>query len=605
MKQVNLKNVRNHTNTTLVPNKINLIYGANASGKTSILNAIELALTGKCAGDDFSKHSSHSSVAAVVTDSGTEFSVCRKKGNPMYKVNGKTVTLGALHQSVFEDTGWKNEDIEIMMSDFFDRMTEKQRRDYLLKACNIVFDEATIYDALSDKGNHSKAVQKLMNKIAGNSYSYDDMDVLLKFFSDERKSVNAQLDSQEKFKASLSSSSVSSSSREEKEIGKERQDLEESLKKLEADIAVIRERKSQEKAAKDQVTSLQNQIANIPLSGSSLSNSVSEEEVEKDEKKLSTLRQEAIKYKTELEVLNPQIASLKAQKTCPLSSALVCTADRSSLIEKLTKRKQELEKSLDDVCKKGVALDGEIREKKKVLKTIQSEKLAAEKRNFFEERLKLAQEELSKIQVPDDGMLKAERDALLVRKSGLDKEYNGMIEAKAFAKKAESLDQEIAALKERKEQLEYIVSELKPSGVRARVFGKIFAPIEAKMNEALALLSPGYQIKVSVEETGLTTQITTDTGATVLYDFLSVSEKFRIGVIIKHAINAINGFGLLIIDGADVLDHNNLLGLFNFLETVSDCYENIFVTITSEKAMNVAEKSISSYFVENGNLKLC
>lgn len=73
----------------------------------------------------------------------------------------------------------------------------------------------------------------------------------------------------------------------------------------------------------------------------------------------------------------------------------------------------------------------------------------------------------------------------------------------------------------------------------------------------------------------------------------------------KHAINAINGFGLLIIDGADVLDHDNPLRLFDFLDKVSDCYENIFVTITSEKVVNVAKKNISSYFVENGSLKLC
>jgi predicted nucleic acid-binding Zn-ribbon protein len=123
--------------------------------------------------------------------------------------------------------------------------------------------------------------------------------------------------------------------------------------------------------------------------------------------------------------------------------------------------------------------------------------------------------------------------------------------ATAQAVTAANTETELETAEQEWAMLEALVKRLEPAGLPAEAMKDMLGPVLDRVNAALTSFTdfeldcePGADFKLLVERNGHTTPVA----------FLSTSEQYRIGVACQVAFALATGFGVVVVDGADILD---------------------------------------------------
>lgn len=160
---------------------------------------------------------------------------------------------------------------------------------------------------------------------------------------------------------------------------------------------------------------------------------------------------------------------------------------------------------------------------------------------------------------------------------------------------AAAYDDETAKLEKRRDRHDAIAQALKPNGIEQTLLAQILAPFELKLNEIgqrTGELRITEDLEVEMKFLGIWRR----------WAQLSESGKERMAHAVQHAIAAVAGFPILLIDRMDHLDRDGKTALMNSLVAVSPQYRSVLALATCQTSSPTAAKSagVTSWVTEGG-----
>lgn len=559
------------------PETVNLFVGPNASGKTSIKDAIHYALTGHCARTDGGGKGAENMIREGERKAEIDISL------GMYNIHRDIP--GGLSVDGFEGNS-----------------REQQQKLYAaLGVSREVLD--AVLDTESMVYGKGKDIKNLLFKLVGISFERDDLiDIILRTVPTAIKGTvinlfkdtpNTMFDGTAQTFTNLYNQFYASRRESKRQLadigdvgeapetkGPSIEEVKKAISRKKREAEVINEELSGIKSAGGKREHIEAEIKRLKeqLKDAKGSKKSPQTEYKEVTKQIQEISSEIDSVKTQVSETKKAISALKqsGEMRCPIApDAIQCPiegSDRKNMVKEL----QNVEKELS----------GKIPE------------LQAELKKARAKEWRLGQ----KLNEPDPDEIKAEIERLKDQiPAGSDKTRQAELEQtlKEFNTEVSRLEESLVeaskiaggqeAVKEKKElkqrldgevkALEWLVKTLGPDGIPAKLLDDAIGPVEEEANNRLAQLTDErYEMHIEVEPDFVI--LITHDGVTTDVQRLSSSERLRLGIILQDAIARLAGTRLLVIDNADLLDADNRKMLMSLLLTIKEDYDTVIVLAT-------------------------
>ena len=552
---------------TVLPEKFNVYFAPNGSGKTTIQDGIRYALTGYLPKNVAEKPESKTSL-----DSGLNFG----RGKSC-TIGGKKVAAKALDEAVVNEVGVPIEDIKVTSSS--DVLLAKKPEDFLGILTRFIpedMDLATLKSYFSALDAEKEAFLDKYFPAMPDKFSIHKIDEAADQLTAEKKMVNAELTQKKKVLESLANTPVPK--RDIADIEKDINDMTlaknsatDFARKQASYEAALKRKEAQEEKIKDLESKIDSFKGIKPVTPEQL------KAIDAQREKADRVRVETTR---DLTTINNNIAMF--QKTlanldkpvCPISSKLICTTDKTGIKSEMTnaitsneKLKENMERNLKSATDQITRLASQKAELDAVTAKLR------EKANY-ESMLDMLKK--SPVEIPEAPVqvtAGTDVDAVLAE---LARERNAFLDYKRIS----TLEKEVSLLQGQYKSLTDLVNSIKDKGeVKGKVIEHYFGIFEQACNVRASQFAPGYEVKF-VAENGVEVLLKTPkNGAFVPVDAISNGERLIGAFIIMDMLNQLNNTGLCFIDNVESLDHDSLVALRKLIEdpTFADSYDHIFV----------------------------
>lgn len=573
-------NVHGLTNISINPEKLNFITGPSGSGKSSIMEAIRYAISGKASEDHVKVGGAKAVVLADIPRIGVIERLVTNEGKTKVKLNGKTTTAKSIAEQFSAVYGFTLTDAGLLMSsDVLEHALGKDLAEYLLNGGFIKNDmpfsrllalnplDPEIADEL-DKSMFSHETISTTTRETRNVTLESIEDVyqqyrgsrptLKKMYADEAAQSKYEDIVPTKTAAALQAEIVELQTKiaverrkaqEYPKALKEAAALAESLKESEADLAAL--------AAAKPVTERERKITNDNRMNATKALDEARLAIQAAQQDVKNLR---------------RTLDLLATSKCPISNQLVCTTDKTTVrfeiedaiqlkldsIDMLEARLSDYQKNLDEArrtCDDLVKQESEYKMRLNLAKRVES----------------LRNMSITVPEKPDSTVL-ADLEATLER---LRAEYNLAVQYERALEHKRCAD----ALAHRLEIAETMVRELAPNGgVRRMVLSHSIGPMEDVCNESMKFVLPKYKLRFDVDD-NFNIKLENAAGQAISYDSLSSGEQLRVVFVIMLMLNQVNQVRILMLDNLNDLDINAFQDFLKMLESVDPSYyDHIFLS---------------------------
>ena len=640
IKTLRLVNFRNHADTVVPLEKVNIFVGSNGAGKTSIQAAIEMLLTGKCQWTDRKGSGAdelirHGEKKAIIEGEIAGIGKATRTIPGGLKVENWSGNSTLQQKTLYEQLNTSERVINAVLntSSFID-MDGKEQKDMLFNLMGLEFNKQKIRQLLSGYLGKKDGVELNIfnrhcpNNLSGGAEVFDELD---KQFREYRRIAKKDLkDLEVKLKYAEEKASqplpegITIADRDA--VTKQLKKLEEELHDLSNVIATEELKQEQRKIHSSRISRL-NALMEQLLEGQPVDGEEDEEklkkceaEIEKVDAELAELSKSIGQAKAEISGLNDIIAPLENfSGECPLApGTLECShtkEDIKNILITFAAKKDKREKDLKKIRSKYDKLQDTLT------------KLQAEKRSLQEavNRIKNYNEQLEEADKMRTGYLaeKAETEETLKRLGEpVDLEETQQKEAqlreriakgknilealnskKQDAEEQEKVAKEYSAKEEEVEALESMVKAFSPDGIKQNILKEIVLPVQNKADEKLKQLTGG-ELSITFEvEKDFEIKIHKGNTTTKLQN-LSTGERLRTGIVLQDVLNSLSRLGIMIIDNTEHLDPLNRVALTNMLLGLED-YETIIVlaTMGERQPVDPGIPGLAVYLVENGRIK--
>lgn len=647
---VDMENFRNHQHSSLTLGRLNLFLGRNNSGKSSILAAIEWALTGKCMWTDKAGRGA----AELVLEGAKQASVAMEVegiGGIVRTVPPHSLQVGNMagvnegQATILNRLATDEESLRIALNaSAFLSLSQPEQRAFLFAAYGLNFTAERVAEQLTtwliEKGHTEEAAKRLAGQAKG-------------WYPATMIGGPEVLDVMEKRAKELRRDLKKDKQRTEAAIEELRPTLQgpdrvlgsDQVAEIRANLEVVRRRRDEllkQSGSKDmqarreklqaRLQILEEKIADVKAKGAEISGKIKnlglpEEDSLADQIKalqfqLNTLRPQAITIGNRVKTLTEAAQALAASdRRCPLAPTVIQCSLTAKQVEKIianiTLEQQaaqreyfgisegiketanelaELEKQQQEnqaIAKQYALLQGEIKTQKVLFDQYTADKNALEQElaslpETFEESTNLTDQ----ISLADQ-MIKAAEDKLEQAK-----------EAVQLTNRLEEMKAEIKVLTKELTDMEILVKALGPEGLRKKLLAGILGNFLGRVNERLARLTEGaYQISLA-EDMALLCR--TNGGPMLPIKLLSKSEQLRVGIVIQEALSNAAGLSFLAIDEADMLDQENRDLLTGWLLDLAEEYEQVlvFTTVGDVPPENPGIEGVRLFWVEDGTVSV-
>jgi DNA repair exonuclease SbcCD ATPase subunit len=544
------------------------LTGNNGAGKTSFLEAVRYAITGKAPSDMRNKKAPSGFVSVTIKDVGT---VTRKwdEDKTCVFLNGKATTARSVAEHTAKSLGIAEDAPDILTSSgIMDANDAGELSEFLLNGGFLLPDlDADKVVGIAPIGEGAEREIRMQLPEAPEKVSLDMLDALHKEMFDTRKFIKrqaAELKAKADYKGPMPKrpaeeveAEISTLTEKRGAAAAEKENYEKMLALYEKSAKAIVEAK--EKASAIKVTSSGKKDIEK-----------NEEDMKETEASLADVQKRIGTLDNMTRTVRKTLADL-ASPVCPISEKLVCKTDKSAVsrdLEKACAESEELlEKAREDSARLEKAQDGLKNERKRLL----AEEELYNKRLHYAEQAESLEKSAPK---KPDAKKTADLSVTDRRLEELREEHREAVmyaEAEAAGKKSADLLRKIEIYDE-------AVRFLDPkSGVRKAILDRATGTLEEYMSESAGRIFEGRSVKLDTSK-GFTAGLVTD-GSFVPYASLSSGEKIKLTVIIADALNFLSGYGVLMIDRVSELDDeaaDELFGLLSDEEFVGK-FGNIFV----------------------------
>ena len=628
---LNLQNFRCFEHLDLKFDKpINFIFGPNASGKSTIAEAMEMALTGRCNGFNpnwrdraaLVRHGADAFKIGLDIDGDNvihrpELKDCLPRPDAIAKkLEVSREVLAALF-----DTGH-----------FFSLHPDEKKR--------VIFD---LLDLKVTKANIKRKLKAWLKEHPGliEKYRVDPDEDLLSFIGttpdslesaysqafDERRLVKRELKAMgptvpacrsgrdipieipdgiapEEIKSRIDQNQRELSSLHER-LGQRKGILSFEKRRIEAEIEKVSSTLGE---LKSDVKGFKTRAEKTRLSRLEKKKDQAIQEIESRTRELESCREEINRLRVEREAEDKLIARLQQfSGACPLfEQPIECKTDEVlSAISEFLNGERSLNGQVETLAQKAAEIQNLIETREHDLSTIQ-EDISALREKLFRyddnlERIKELEKKKAEMEkrlsecTQDDS--EGLRDRIRQVEEELEKDRALLLTIQDNEKRK--------ALTHKLNALEVLVQAFSPKGIMADLLSKAVRSLNESLAQTMKKLTSGkYSLEMNVNDDVDIHLIDHHNGTRTNVRLASSSERFRAGIVIQSGLSGLTGLRFMLIDGLDILDQENKGFFFRFIQEVKKDFDNIFVfsTIGQYAPQNPNLPDVDFWVIQDGHV---
>ena len=169
------------------------------------------------------------------------------------------------------------------------------------------------------------------------------------------------------------------------------------------------------------------------------------------------------------------------------------------------------------------------------------------------------------------------------------------------------------ALTHKLNALEVLVQAFSPKGIMADLLSKAVRSLNESLAQTMKKLTSGkYSLEINVNPARQSGGDDVDihlidhhNGTRTNVRLASSSERFRAGIVIQSVLSGLTGLRFMLIDGLDILDQENKGFFFRFIQEAKKDFDNIFVfsTIGQYAPQNPNLPDVDFWVIQDGHVR--
>lgn len=582
--ELDITNLKGISKLKLLPEKLTFFTGPSGTGKSSCMDGIRFAITGKLPKDGL-RAGTFALATSVDIDGLGVISRSQQEGKPMkVRMNGKATSAKSVMEMMEGVLGCTASTAAVMTSS--EVLRKKDLAAYLLNEGflknDMDFDHlVTLCPALT-----KEAVEELAELLPPmpETISLKDIEKAYELAFTSR-AANKKMMAESMVKAQFEGVPPSRTS---SEIQAEIEKANLSLGALQVKNIEYPKQKAAFERRELLLKELKEKLAALAhVSAISEYDKTAAKEAQRIAYQLVSDTETAIRTtEHDIATLNKVLEALDSP-VCPISKELVCTTDKTVVRDELECEidskdlyLSELRKKIDEYHDVAAACDRKIDE------------LTGRERQYQQKlSLKKQYDDLvnMKITIPKKPDTAAE-EAMEVMICQLRAE----LEIAQRYDQAKENQYRADVFKKKYEAFELLVSELAPNGgVRKKVLEHSVGPLEDWCNEKLETVLPKYKMYFAPER-DFELMFRDNSENSISYDNLSAGEKVRVTMVVMGMLNVLNGFRILFLDDINALDLDSFKLLLQLIEKSESEYDHVFIAGLNHPGFEDAVKAIES-----------
>ena len=558
---ISIRNFKGSEDLQLNAKKLNAIIGKCGSGKSSLLDAIRFALTGKAGKEVIRKGCREASVVLRFSDNSTIERIRRTSEN-ISKCNGKSSTKRSLDEFLTArnmNPCW----IESLCSvDWFAGLSSKDLNNFFMTILPLRAKAETVVELVAqlDKDLTEKKEKYLMEEILKKQeiFSFNDLANGYNTAYTVRQELKRKYN--EMLPRCTFNETVPAKTREdiEKELNNISQ-VEAAEKEYSKRLKEYASSKKQHDLAIKRLDEMKKELDTY--SSCKKPKEETKTQAEADRKLFQVHIKRTNEYigtiNSTLDLLKRTLDNLD-KPICPISEKLICTTDKSQLKEELLSLIQKNENALASNKEFLAKCEDQVRKRDDIISNYQKEVYRYEQKTTLENNI-------SKFIVPEilPEPQKVEKAHLEAKK----KELLDLLSILSRYEKVQQNKKELAKIKDKYDLAQFAVKVLDSKiGIPALILQRTLRFFEKKCNEKASLLREGFQIHF-LSDNGITIQVSPGKGKPFVdMKEVSTGEFVCVAYILMTMIGEATKCHLFLIDNLDRLDTEYLNALLSLLE---------------------------------------
>ena len=558
---ISIRNFKGIEDLQLNAKKLNAIIGKCGSGKSSLLDAIRFALTGKAGKEVIRKGCREASVVLRFSDNSTIERIRRTSEN-ISKCNGKSSTKRSLDEFLTArnmNPCW----IESLCSvDWFAGLSSKDLNNFFMTILPLRVKAETVVELVAqlDKDLTEKKEKYLMEEILKKQeiFSFNDLANGYNTAYTVRQELKRKYN--EMLPRCTFNETVPAKTREdiEKELNNISQ-VEAAEKEYSKRLKEYASSKKQHDLAIKRLDEMKKELDTY--SSCKKPKEETKTQAEADRKLFQVHIKRTNEYigtiNSTLDLLKRTLDNLD-KPICPISEKLICTTDKSQLKEELLSLIQKNENALASNKEFLAKCEDQVRKRDDIISNYQKEVYRYEQKTTLENNI-------SKFIVPEilPEPQKVEKAHLEAKK----KELLDLLSILSRYEKVQQNKKELAKIKDKYDLAQFAVKVLDSKiGIPALILQRTLRFFEKKCNEKASLLREGFQIHF-LSDNGITIQVSPGKGKPFVdMKEVSTGEFVCVAYILMTMIGEATKCHLFLIDNLDRLDTEYLNALLSLLE---------------------------------------
>ena len=558
---ISIRNFKGSEDLQLNAKKLNAIIGKCGSGKSSLLDAIRFALTGKAGKEVIRKGCREASVVLRFSDNSTIERIRRTSEN-ISKCNGKSSTKRSLDEFLTArnmNPCW----IESLCSvDWFAGLSSKDLNNFFMTILPLRAKAETVVELVAqlDKDLTEKKEKYLMEEILKKQeiFSFNDLANGYNTAYTVRQELKRKYN--EMLPRCTFNETVPAKTREdiEKELNNISQ-VEAAEKEYSKRLKEYASSKKQHDLAIKRLDEMKKELDTY--SSCKKPKEETKTQAEADRKLFQVHIKRTNEYigtiNSTLDLLKRTLDNLD-KPICPISEKLICTTDKSQLKEELLSLIQKNENALASNKEFLAKCEDQVRKRDDIISNYQKEVYRYEQKTTLENNI-------SKFIVPEilPEPQKVEKAHLEAKK----KELLDLLSILSRYEKVQQNKKELAKIKAKYDLAQFAVKVLDSKiGIPALILQRTLRFFEKKCNEKASLLREGFQIHF-LSDNGITIQVSPGKGKPFVdMKEVSTGEFVCVAYILMTMIGEATKCHLFLIDNLDRLDTEYLNALLSLLE---------------------------------------
>lgn len=589
LKRIAVENYRGK-NFDFQPERVNLFFDENGSGKTSLCDAIRYGITGLVPKDDV-----RNTTVLIRYANGLEAERSRAKRTTC-RIDGERVTEADLNNAIMKAVKISLDDIEVASStEVLSSLKPGDFLKLLLKYLPEQLDFDTVMHYFSKITDEITDECSLIFPSMPEKFDINQIQTAYDYFFTERRGLKSMLQKREGYLNGLHAveptRKLEAIDQDIMNLAVQEKEAAGLDKKLREYNAAKQKHESQEQRIKELKQKIKD-IGAVKNPGEETPKVLEKKRADAEKLKLQASSNLAA-VKSNIQLFERTLAGLDTQK-CPISEKLLCTTDKTIVRAEITgllEKNRKLQTDLENVIHTQDTVLAEC--------SADKAKFDAEKRTYdsllrYQSELKVYKENLTV--VPDKPEADINLESVAEKKAALSREKKNYEE---YQKKTDA-QKEVDELRRKTKVYDYIVEALADKGeVKNAILSYYLSMFTDACNSCAKAFAPGYELRF-VAEDGVKVMVKTPKSKDfVSLEALSNGEGVIAAFVLMDMLNQLSGTNLLFIDNVEALDKENLTALKKLIENpdFQSRYDHIFICGVNHASVTEVFDDINAAFL--------